>query len=182
MSFMLVQTPDPNTLRDALPSFDKATHIFLPINDCTNPNLAEGGSHWTLLLVSLLDGLAFHYDSLHNANVREASIATQKLSILCRTRLQFINLQDTPEQTNGSDCGVHVCMTMKYLLTRRLLQRDATEKVTMSMANTRMDAKKGRQEMVELIEDYRKEGRRSQSRSRTPQGRKSSDNPPRIGD
>jgi sentrin-specific protease 8 len=122
--------------------------------------------------------VAFHYDSLGDANMREAQIATQKLATLCQTSLRFLNLNDTPRQDNGSDCGVHVCMTMKYLLVRKLLQKDATQKIAMSMHGVSIHAKRGRRDMIDLIESYRKEGR---SRSRTPQGRKSSDNPPRIG-
>ena len=43
---------------------DKAnTLIFLPMSDNTNPNLASGGQHWTLL-VRFNDTDFFHLDSL----------------------------------------------------------------------------------------------------------------------
>ena len=40
MAFMLMQTPDPLTLKDALPNFSRTTHIFLPINDARNVSVA----------------------------------------------------------------------------------------------------------------------------------------------
>jgi len=184
MSQMLILTADPLTLEDALPSFTHSTHIFIPINDNRDPAHAEVGSHWTLLLISTLDGVAFHYDSMRPANRLNAEAATQKLSILLGRPLHFVDLDDSPQQENGSDCGVFVCLEMKFLLMHRLLQRDSQEKVSMSMGGMEVDAVKGRKEMMKLIEEFRKEGRRSQSRSRSPLGRhlKHNGSPPRVGD
>lgn len=183
MSFMLVQTPDPRTIKDALPSFSQTSHIFLPINDCRAPNVAEGGSHWSLLLVSLVDGIAFHYDSLHGSNSHFASQTTSKMATLLQRPLRFVELHDSPQQNNGSDCGVFVCIIMKYLLVKRLLSTHNNDKISMSMGSTSIDSNKGRRDMLKLIEEFRREGRRSMSRSRSPfGGRPSSDGPPRIGD
>lgn len=163
MSFMLMQTPDPLTLKEALPNFTRTTHIFLPINDCHNPSVAEGGSHWSLLLVSVFDGVAFHYDSLNPANRNEAAHATSKISHLLGRPLQFINLNDSPRQQNSSDCGVFVCIQMRHLLLKKLLQAHATQKVSMSMGGKDVNASHGRKEMLSIIEGYRKEGERRRS-------------------
>jgi len=163
MSFMLMQTPDPRTLKDVLPDFSKTTHIFLPINDCRNVEVAEGGSHWSLLLVSLIDGVAFHYDSLRPMNESEAELATQKIGQLLGKELRFQDLEDSPQQENSSDCGVFVCVQMRHLLVKRLLQVHARERVTMSMGGKYVDAKGGRKEMLSIIEGYRREGERRQS-------------------
>lgn len=187
---MIIQTADPTTLREALPSFRRSTHIFLPINDSSSPNLPEGGSHWSLLLVSLIDNVAFHYDSLFPANANPAATACHKFSQLLQRPLQFINLQDTPQQENGSDCGVFVCLVMRYLVFNRLLRRDATEQVSMSMRGMEVDANRGRREITKLIEAFRKEGK-SASRSPSRGGlgsahgqdeRSYSRSPPRVGD
>lgn len=168
MSFLLMQTPDPSTLKDALPDFSRTTHIFLPINDCRNVEQAEGGSHWSLLLVSVVDGVSFHYDSLSAANFHDAQHASNKISqLLCRP-LRFINLDDSPQQTNSSDCGVFVCVEMKHLLLRRLLQAHSKEKINMSMGSRLLNAASGRKEMLKVIEDFRKEGERRRSRSASP--------------
>jgi sentrin-specific protease 8 len=163
MAFMLMKTPSVLSLRDALPDFSKTTHIFLPINDARNVSIAEGGSHWSLLLVSVIDGVAFHYDSLSPSNYNEAMLATQKISELLGRGLRFMNLEDSPQQENGSDCGVYVCIQMRHLLLKRLLSANAREKVSMSMGGKLVDAFGGRKEMLKTIERFRKEGERRRS-------------------
>jgi sentrin-specific protease 8 len=163
MAFMLMQTPDPLTLKEALPNFTHTTHIFLPINDAHNVSVAEGGSHWSLLLVSVIDGVAFHYDSLLPSNYNEARLATQKISQLLGRPLRFMNLEDSPQQANNSDCGVYVCILMRHLLMKKLLSANAKTKVSMSMGGKNIDAVGARREMFKIIEGYRKEGERRRS-------------------
>ena len=160
---MLRQTKDPLTLKDALPNFSKTTHIFLPINDARDVTIAEGGSHWSLLLVSVIDGFAFHYDSLHPTNQQEALISMEKLAILLGRQLLFQPLANSPQQQNGSDCGVFVCLQMQHLLISRLLKASATESISMSIRGDFIDATAGRKQMVRIIEGYRKEGERRRS-------------------
>lgn len=130
MSFLLIQTPDPLTIRDALPDLSRTTHIFLPINDNTNPAVAEGGSHWSLLLVSVVDGVAFSYDSMSGANEVEAQRTCEKIAKLLGRELKFLALRESPQQENGSDCGVLVCTIMEYLLVKKLLVADNDRKVS----------------------------------------------------
>ncbi|PSN65603.1 cysteine proteinase [Corynespora cassiicola Philippines] len=163
MSFMLMNTPNPLTLKEALPKFDTVTHIFLPINDNSDVTHAEGGSHWSLLLVSIIDGVAFHYDSLSPSNDREARNTSQKLEILLGKRLRFCHMDDAPQQENGSDCGVFVCVLMKHLLIKRLLRADATRKISMTMKDQHINASDGRKTMLRIIEERRKEGERRRS-------------------
>lgn len=160
MTYLLMATPDPLTLKEALPDFTNVTHIFLPVNDNHNPALAEDGSHWSLLLVSVVDGVSFHYDSMQNANEHEAKIVNRKLSALLGRDVRFVNMNDTPLQENGSDCGVFVCLIMRYLLTRRLLKVSANEKVGMSMSGRDINAAAGRKEISKIIEERRKEGQK----------------------
>jgi hypothetical protein len=183
MTFMLQQAPNPraqmlkvqtmlssfhtssNTfcVQEALPNFERTTHVFLPINDATSLTQAEGGSHWTLLLVSIVDGVAFHYDSLPPGNNEEAYRVTLKLGALLNKSLRYINLEDSPVQENSSDCGIFVCLNMRHLLLKRLLMVRSDEKVSMSMGGRRVDAREGRKEILRIIEDFRKEGERRRS-------------------
>jgi len=129
-----------------------------------------------------VDGVAFHYDSLPPGNQRDAHHATGKLAHLLGRPLSFINLGDSPLQENGSDCGVFVCLNMRHLLLKRLLQVRADEKVSMSLGGRRLDAREGRKEMLRIIEGMRKEGERRRSRSASPfpqKGRRSIE-PPRV--
>jgi len=188
MSFMLMQTSNPLTLKSALPDFSRTTHVFLPINNATSVSVPESGSHWSLLLVSVIDGVAFHYDSLGKDNLEPAEHATRKMAELLGKRIRFVNMRDAPQQENGSDCGVFVCMVMKKLLMDRLLVADSSDKVSMSLRSEKgLDAREGRKYMLKTIEGFRKEGERRRSRSASPgigrsrsQGR--SKTPPRIGD
>jgi len=184
MSFMLQNTPDPLSLKSALPDFSKTTHVFLPINDCRDVEEAEGGSHWSLLLVSVLDGVAFHYDSLTPSNVQDAKLVAYRISQLLGKQLRFINLEDSPQQDNGSDCGVYVCLLMQHLLISRLLRAHAQDKISMSMRGKEVDAYGGRKEMLRIIEMMRREGERRRSRSHSPNRKSGSRtrSPPRIGE
>jgi sentrin-specific protease 8 len=185
MVFMLLQTPDPLTLKSALPDFTRTTHIFLPINNATSVTIPESGSHWSLLLVSAIDGVAFHYDSLGNDNLEPARNVTMKMSTLLNKRLSFIHMRDAPQQENGSDCGVFVCMVMQKLLLERLLKADSSDKVSMSLGQSGkgLNPREGRKDMIRVIESFRKEGERRRSRSPSPfRKTERSKSPPRIGD
>ena len=112
--------------------------------------------------MSVKDRVAFHYDSLHPSNRRDADLASRQLSQLLGHELKFLDLDDSPQQENGSDCGVFVCVVMKHLLLRRLLKADAGEKISMSMGGKHVDASGGRKEMVKVIDGFRREGERRQ--------------------
>ncbi|KAF2405554.1 Ulp1 protease family protein, partial [Trichodelitschia bisporula] len=183
MSFLLMQTSDPLTLKSALPDFSTSTHIFLPVNNASEVEVAEAGSHWSLLLVSVIDAVAFHYDSLGNDNERHAHTVCDKLEVLLGLRLRFLHMRDAPQQENGSDCGVFVCMVMKHLLLDRLLTAEAEDKVNMTMRDHFVNANGGRKEILKVAEKFRKEGERRRSRSASPFGKSErSKSPPRIGD
>lgn len=181
MAFMLQNTPNPLTLKTALPDFAKTTHVFLPVNDCRDVTRAEGGSHWSLLLVSIVDGVAFHYDSLYSSNLHDAKLVSHKISQLLGKPLRFINLEDCPQQENSVDCGVYVCLLMQHLLMSKLLQAQAQDKISMSMRGKAVDARGGRKEIMRIIETRRKEGERRRSRSHSPYTGSKSKSPPRIG-
>jgi sentrin-specific protease 8 len=163
MSYMLMNSADPLTLKEVLPNFNGITHVFLPINDNVDVTQAEGGSHWSLLLVSIIDGVSFHYDSMSNSNDREARSTTIKLEHLLGRRLKYIAMTDSPQQSNGSDCGVFVCVLMKHLLLKRLLKADASRKISMSMKDAHVNARDGRKLMLRTIEDRKREGEKRRS-------------------
>jgi sentrin-specific protease 8 len=163
MCLMIKLTPNPLTLKEALPDFTKTTHIFLPINDCNDVEAREGGSHWSLLLMSVIDGVAFHYDSLNGMNEGHAGKVSHNMSILLGKQMTFTNLNETPQQSNQSDCGVFVCLQLEFLLLHRLLKVAAEEKVKMNMSGKNIDADSGRQKILKIISNLRKEGERRRS-------------------
>ncbi|RKU40045.1 hypothetical protein DL546_000893 [Coniochaeta pulveracea] len=177
MTFLMMRSQSVKDIASALPSFKGVTHIFLPINDNRDVQQAEGGSHWSLLLISTLDGVAFHYDSMRGSNYNEGKIASNRMSKILGIPLRYQQLDDCPQQSNGSDCGVFVCVMMRHLLVKRLLGHNAKEKVSMSMADKMIDAQGARKEMLRIIESFRKEGERRRSISPAAS---SSHTPPRI--
>ncbi|KAF2456742.1 hypothetical protein BDY21DRAFT_345981 [Lineolata rhizophorae] len=162
MTYLLMFENDIRALKTALPDLSKTTHVFLPVNDKHSVDQA-GGTHWSLLLVSIIDGVAFHYDSLASCNKIDAMSATRKLEQLIRKPLRFMEMEDSPQQDNGSDCGVFVCILMKHLLLKRLLLTDARGKISMTMGDRQLNAWQGRKEMLKTIESFRKEGERRRS-------------------
>lgn len=93
----------------------------------------------------------------------EAGTITMKLGVLINCPIRFVHLEDAPEQENSSDCGVFVCLNMRYLLLDRILRANSHQKVSMSLAGKRVDATSGRREMLKIIEGFRKEGVRRRS-------------------
>ena len=71
-------------------------------------------------------------------------------------------------------------MSIKFLLLKRLLMSEAKDKISMSMGGMQIDAAKGRKDMLKLIDGFRREGKRSRSRSASPFG--VHEGPPRVGD
>ena len=107
--------------------------------------------------------MAFHYDSLNPANRIEGAHAARKLSQLLGKDLRFLDLADSPQQKNSSDCGVFVCVQMRHLLLKKLLMANSKQKVSMTMAGKLVDASQGRKEMLRIIEERRREGERRRS-------------------
>ena len=177
VSHLLMQTTDLKNDASALPDFRKVTHIFLPISDSRDRWNADSGSHWSLLLVSAIDRVAFHYDSLGGSNFSAAKRAVDRLSWVLNVPLRFHQLEDTPQQENSKDCGVFVCILMRHLLIKRLLNANSNEKVSMSMSGKMIDSRGGRKEMLRIVESLRKEGERR--RSASPFAGSSND-PPRV--
>jgi len=180
MVFLLKEwTLDPRELLEgsggALRHLTHASHIFCPINDNTDTSQAEGGTHWSLLVVGIQDRIAFHYDSLASCNHIPATAVHRMLERVLGFSLSFANLTDTPQQDNCMDCGVHVCWAMKHLLLRRLLLAERRTEVDMSLGGKRLNAQKLRREMYRIAESLRKRANRSVS------PRAKNGEPPRIG-
>jgi sentrin-specific protease 8 len=144
----------------ALRHLTHASHIFCPINDNTDTSQAEGGTHWSLLVVGIQDRIAFHYDSLASCNHIPATAVHRMLERVLGFSLSFANLTDTPQQDNCMDCGVHVCWAMKHLLLRRLLLAERRTEVDMSLGGKRLNAQKLRREMYMIAESLRKRANR----------------------
>lgn len=121
---------------------NRITHIFVPVNDDSkedhvyNGNTMARGNHWSLLVISLIDNVAFHYDSLRGYNHDQAKHLVAKIedALPVPRKLRYVpmGVEDAPQQDDAWNCGIFVCIVMRHLLLKRLLRADANQKVTMS--------------------------------------------------
>ncbi len=74
-----------------------------------------------------------------------------------------MDLMNSPQQKNSSDCGVFVCIQMRHLLLKRLLLTHAKEKMGMSMRGKNVDAAARRKKMLKIVESFRKKGEKRRS-------------------
>jgi len=126
-----------------------STHIFLPISDGTKPN---DSTHWSFLLVSVLDRRAFHYDTSQVAfNIVEAQLTTSSLCNLLGWQLEYQNITVRPP-VHANDSGVLVCAMMHCMLSR-LLQTNGPGRVQMDLTGRVIDVDGCRGDILGIIED-----------------------------
>jgi sentrin-specific protease 8 len=92
--------------------------VLLPVNDNPDASVAEGGSHWSLLVIDNTSSPSaprfVHHDSIRGApNLHVASLLADALCPLLRSdarRGATVPVVEgpTPRQPNGYDCGVYV--------------------------------------------------------------------------
>ena len=152
--FLLAQSPDLAQVESALPpGLTTAPYLFLALNNNDDPSVPEGGSHWTLLLVHKTECLALHYDSLACTNEVEARRITTRMSKMLGVQLRYVNME-TPQQSNGSDCGVYVCLETSALLSRIFNHPDcAPSGSELFLHDASFDANHGRQELQTLVNE-----------------------------
>lgn len=120
MVYLLANHPSPKDLKGVLPPLENTKFIFLPVNDNDDVESSCAGSHWSLVIISLLDRTALIYDTLERANETEAKQVISQASKYLDVNFQIKIIDKTPQQTNGSDCGVMVGQITSFLLSRLL--------------------------------------------------------------
>ncbi|KAF2441251.1 cysteine proteinase [Karstenula rhodostoma CBS 690.94] len=155
---------------------NKTTHIFIPVNsdrvsdheygnNKSDSDQNTAGTHWSLLVISLIDNVGFHYDSLDGLNSGDARDLLKGIeaALPVPRTLRFVDMKDSPQQTDGSNCGIFALVIMKHLLLKRLLRADANQKITMSMKDQDIDYDGARKMIRSLIEERREEAIRRKS-------------------
>lgn len=120
MCYLLAVHPDPSELKGVLPPMENSKFIFLPVNDNDDVESAYAGSHWSLLVISILDKTAWIYDTLERANETEAKHVVEQISKYLGINFKINIMEKTPQQINGSDCGIMVGQITGFLLSRLL--------------------------------------------------------------
>jgi sentrin-specific protease 8 len=132
--------------------FEGVTHIFLPLGE---------GKHWSLLVFSVLDHVVFHYDSMAGYHDKLARTVTNKMAGYLGEEMQLVKLKDTPQQDDGSSCGMYVIWFIKHLLVRRLLRVEKNQEVDMSLGGKNVDPQRMRRELLRIVENLRKKAART---------------------
>jgi sentrin-specific protease 8 len=121
MVYLLAQTPEPQQLIGVIPAIENGKFLFLPVNDNDDVEAVGAGSHWSLVVISMLEKIAFVYDSMERANEQEAKDVITKVEKYLSDGTKFqIRIMKTPQQLNGSDCGVIVSQITAFLTSRLL--------------------------------------------------------------
>ncbi|GMF00207.1 unnamed protein product [[Candida] boidinii] len=149
-TFLLMHSTDPNLLKGVLPPIEKSKFIFLPVNDNEDLGVGEGGSHWSLLLISLVDNTAIIYDSMLLANETETLRLIKNLEVYLGVKLKVINDDQTPQQINGNDCGLLVIINSIILLNRILNVPNDTY-LNLNLHNLLVNAVDGRLFIMNLV-------------------------------
>lgn len=111
IAFWIKECPDSASLQEFLEPLHLPQRklIIFPINDNSDVSIAEGGSHWSLLVFERNANVFVHHDSssagmnsVHSMRVYRA-VATYTAS-----DAKFINWSGSPRQTNCYDCGLYV--------------------------------------------------------------------------
>ncbi|CAM0950583.1 unnamed protein product [Alopecurus aequalis] len=114
--YLLSNLPDPESVAMVAEPLRLASRrlALLPVNDNPDASLAEGGSHWTLLVLDATTDASrprfVHHDSLGVVNVPAARCLAAALRPLLPEADNGVPLVEgpTPMQVNGHDCGVYV--------------------------------------------------------------------------
>ncbi|KAI8058740.1 hypothetical protein BDF21DRAFT_497487 [Thamnidium elegans] len=117
-------------LASALPKdMDKYAVIFMPIND-GDPQKANSGTHWSLMVYIREANSFYYYDTLKFNNLREGEQSCKRIQPLLKLNeaAQFIP-SSTPQQGNGSDCGVSVIAILDYILHQLLCCRGKEKEI-----------------------------------------------------
>ncbi|CCH41875.1 Sentrin-specific protease 2 [Wickerhamomyces ciferrii] len=145
MVYLLANTSAPLELKGVLPPLENSKFIFLPVNDNDDVETASAGSHWSLIVISLLDQTAFIYDTMERANETEAIQVIKKLMEYLGYQLKIKIIENTPQQINGSDCGIMICQITGFLLSRLLnLKYLETNYIDLSLDKVDISAIDGR--------------------------------------
>ncbi|KAH3661971.1 hypothetical protein OGAPHI_006150 [Ogataea philodendri] len=137
--FLLAHHPEPEQLKGVLPGIEKAKFVFMPLNDNEDLGVAEGGYHWSLVVLNVDEKIALVYDSMESANETETKNLIDKVNKYYGTKFRIVVDSHTPQQNNGSDCGISVA-AFTAILVARLLNVEEKHRINMSLENVQFSA------------------------------------------
>ncbi|KAL3518327.1 hypothetical protein ACH5RR_020916 [Cinchona calisaya] len=111
IAFWIKECLDTATLQEFLKplNLSKRELIMFPINDNIDVSVAEGGSHWSLLVFKRSANVFVHHDSSSSCiNTFHARRLYKAIFPYMPDDVKYMECSSTPKQVNGHDCGLYV--------------------------------------------------------------------------
>ncbi|MCP4254983.1 MAG: hypothetical protein GY775_16575, partial [Candidatus Scalindua sp.] len=92
--------------------------VLYPINNKTDVNEINGGTHWSLLLYSKKDRTYYHFDPIQSMNESHAKhmiLNTLDYDTFEKGLPNYVEMK-CERQTNGHDCGPYIMMYMAAII------------------------------------------------------------------
>ncbi|CAG8572523.1 8067_t:CDS:2 [Ambispora leptoticha] len=161
LTYLISNIQDAQFLASAIPrEIYMADIIFLPINNNQNPTRAGGGTHWSLVVYLKAQQQFLHYDSAHEFNTVAAHVTVERIAALLDVKeIRFLQML-TPQQDNGTDCGVFVIAIIDHLVNRILTKSAGAanfvmDEMQISSANDITSPGEMRLRLQQLVEQLR---------------------------
>lgn len=113
ISFWLQNCPDEESLKSFIQPLNLPTKkmIFFPVNNNRDVTLAEGGSHWSVLVFHREANVFVHHDSFRGSNGSYAKMLCKSVNSFVGSsdfETRYLKFESSPQQENGYDCGLFV--------------------------------------------------------------------------
>ena len=107
--------------------------LLLPINSSDQDHV-DSGSHWSLLVYSVVEKTFFHLDSVKGANMKSTEKVALRLNrYYCLDASTVITNIDIPQQHNSADCGIHVALNAELVCAHYTLRRAVADLPSVSL-------------------------------------------------
>ncbi len=126
--------------------------VVLPINNASRQSPCNGGTHWSILLLTSVDGHFYHFDSVGTNRGSAKTVAGKLQRQLCFSNPRLMHL-GSATQDNSWDCGLFALMNAERAI-QHLLQ--GGEGSTLTPAK-KSDVSKMREHVLQVIRDVSKE-------------------------
>ncbi|KAG8279479.1 SUMO1 sentrin specific peptidase 8, partial [Homalodisca vitripennis] len=109
----LLKMGTPESVADTLvnSTFFSCTFVFFCVINSTDKDVANAGTHWSLILFDRANSQAYHLDSISSLNHSSALTLAKNLGILDNNVLEV----DCPQQNNGFECGLNELVNIKLI-------------------------------------------------------------------
>ncbi len=127
--------------------------VVLPINNASRQNNScQERTHWSILVLTPVDGHFYHFDSVGTNRGAAKTVAGKLQRQLVFSSPRLMHLGNANED-NFSDCGLFALMNVEKAISHLLQGRDGSELTTAR----KQDVDKMREHVLQVVRDVSKE-------------------------